>query len=1238
MDKHDTLLVCSPSPDNRQLLRGVLGERYHLLEAGNGAQTMLLLRQNQESIVALVLDVSCGTAQEEMLTQQEAQKILSCFPVIAIAKNDFTRTLRRALELGAADVIPLDYDPHAMLRRVETVVELHLHRQYLQAMIQKQANILRYSNETMVDVLSSIIEYRSVESGQHILRIRRFTKILLDEVMDACPEYGLSENDVAIISSASALHDIGKIAIPDSVLMKPGPLTEAERETMKTHAITGCHILDTLGDMGDPEYLRYAHNICHYHHERWDGSGYPEGLSGDAIPICAQVVGLADVYDALTTRRVYKNAVSFDQTVNMILKGDCGIFSPKLLECFKQVTGEFERLARDYADGLSPKNERFDVTLPPPGAAADENSLERIRAKYFALVHYINGLLVEVDLNRGLFHLIYNPYPELSWFQDITTFGEMEELLMDRVILPEDREKMYQFLHQGIQSFMAENLRRMTHHFHFRSKLRPEGDHFEITLLRINPIDATRRTLAVLCRRIEEGTAPAALPVPILSDSTCVCRNDEYFTLVELGKQFPLLAGYTREELQKDFENRLMALILPEDRESARRAFREQFTHGTSAEVEFRIRNKKGQTRWILDKSRLSIGPEGQEYLNVFLSDITHTKIEQDRLNEQLRRYEIILAQTENVLFEWDIERNAIHFSETFEKTFGFAPVERNLHGVLQQGSRVHPDDLPKLVDSLNMLETGSDYEVVEVRIAIHRGRYLWCRFRASAIRSGGRLQKIVGIIINIDAEKQAERRLQNRAERDSLTKLLNKNAARKQAEEYLSRFPEGIDCAMLIIDLDNFKQINDRYGHLFGDSVLISAAREIGKLFRNQDIVARIGGDEFMVLMRGVSDRNLLENRCRMLLHTFHSFFRNSRHKLPLSCSIGIALSPEHGTTYVDLFKHADLALYQAKARGKNTFVFYDGREKTCLSRNVGPTAVNNRIDSDKELGLAEDTIVRYAFQRLYSSSNVEQSVNDILAMVGQKVNVSRVYIFENSDDNRFCSNTYEWCNDGIAPEIGSLQNISYEKDIPGYEENFNEQGIFYCPDVAVLPKRVFEIVNAQSIKSMLQCAIREDGVFRGYIGFDECVEQRFWTKEQIHTLTYFSEMLSIFLLKQRQQKKALVRADDLNSILDNQNAWIYIIDPADCRIKYLNAKTKQLAPDAEPGMCCYKALMGLEEQCPDCPSRNIHLAKNASALMYNEKFRLKVLAEATAIQWNGERSCLLTCRRLPESEQIRK
>jgi len=1237
MERHDTLLISSGSAENRAYLRDALEEGFNLLEAVNIRQTLLLLKQNSHCIAALLLDITTmSDSDKELIRQQENAALLRAVQVIVFTEDDDTERLNRAFNLGAADVISIDYEPYAMLHRIENIVQLHLHKKNLEKMVQEQAKVLHHASTSIVESMSAIIEHRSVESGQHILRIRHFAQILLEEVARCCPEYNLTDRIISIICSAAALHDIGKIAIPDSILMKPGKLTAEEMEVMKTHTTTGCEILKTLTNVAEQEYLRYAHNICRYHHERWDGGGYPEGLRGDEIPICAQVVGLADVYDALTTKRVYKDAVPFAQAVNMILNGECGVFSPKLLECFKHVTHLFEELARDYADGLSPKSENFDPTLPAPGQEQEENSMERTRGKYYALVHYINGFLMELNMDEGLFHVVYNPYPDLGQFQEISTFADLERMVLDDLVHPKDRGRMKKLIHEDIAEFLHEGLRRQSDLLHFRSRTNPGGDLYEITFLRINPADAQRRTLAVLARKAD-GTATTLeqLRVDGLADAVYCCRNDRDFTLLETGDEGSYLAGYSIREIKEKLGGRLIELIHPEDRELVRAEFHEQLKRGTSVKLEFRMLQKDGNISWMLSKSRLLMDGQGQEYLYNAITDITHFKHINEELLEELERYEIILAQTENVLFEWNAAEDRISLSNTWEKIFGFAPIREDLRGRLAEGSHFHPDDLPLLLDSIGNIENGSNYEMVEVRIATAKGRYLWCRLRATAIRGKtGKLEKIAGVIINIDAEKQAEQALQNRAERDSLTKLLNKEAGRRQAEEYFSRFPGGIHSALLIIDLDNFKQVNDRFGHLFGDVVLTKVAREIKKLFRSQDIVSRIGGDEFMVVMRGISDSKLLEDRCSRLLETFKNLFQDQKRKLPLSCSIGIALSPEQGRTYYELFSKADRALYQAKAKGKNSFVIYnEADEKAYLWKDTA-SVVNNHIDSDEEPGMAEDNLVRYAFQRLYASTDMGKAVNDILELVGRKMNVSRVYVFENDDDNRFCYNTFEWCNDGIAPEIQNLQGISYETDIAGYVDMFDEQGIFYCPDINKLPKNIYDIVAPQGIKSLLHCAIRDGGVFRGYIGFDECVEYRYWTKEQIQTLSYMSEMLSVFLLKQRKQERNQRYAKEMLSILDNQDAWIYIIDPETCQLKYVNSKTKALVPEVAPGMYCYRALMGEAQRCAGCPALNIREARNSRKKMQNRNFDLEVLADATLIRWNGEDACLLTCREIPKEE----
>ena len=1225
MDKHDTLLLACNCTEDRQNLSGILQENYHLLEASSSYQTKLLLQQNMHCIAAIVADPQIC---EEVNLWERNQ-----IPVIMICDDDSPAVLNRGFEHGAADVIAIDYDRDAMLHRIDTLVQLHLHRQHLQTMVDEQAEVLRHSHELMVDALSSIIEYRSAESGQHILRIRRFTRILLEEVRRCCPEYQLTDEIISIISSAAALHDIGKIAIPDAILLKPGKLTEEEWEIMKTHSVMGCHILDSLNRVSNPEYQRYAYNICRYHHERWDGTGYPEGLAGDSIPICAQIVGLADAYDALTSKRIYKDVYSFETAVNMILRGECGAFSPKLLECFKHVAGQYQELAKAYADGLAPQSEQFDVTLPEPVAQDGVDTLNIVQGKYLCLLHYINGFVLELSVDQGHYHLRYNPYPELAAMGHASSMAELRAIVLDQIVMPEDRQRMKELIDTGIEEYLNDGLRRQSFRFMLRG-LDGDPEEYDVTLLRANVNQKKDRSLAVLCRKCAVPLGNLNLPVmkvenvdPAMPDSSFSCRNDRDLTLTRFGNSTATLAGYNRQELSEQFDNRLIRLVHPDDREMLLSTLRDGFHESKIVDVQYRVIARDGSVRWILSRNRLVLGGDGQEYIFVLAMDNSRSHLAYDAIREKIARYEIILAQTENVLFEWDRRDDTITFSDTWEKIFGFEPIERDVVNNLAQGTFFHPDDVELLGDHIANIENGSDYEMAEVRMATAKGRYLWCRFRATAIRDEyGMLQKICGIIINIDAEKQSKQALQERAERDTLTRLLNKYAGRKQAEEYFARHPQEVNCALLMIDLDNFKPVNDQFGHLFGDTVLTKVARILKKMFRSQDIIARVGGDEFMVLMRGISDRELLQNRCRQLMSLFSNTFWEMNQKLsqPLSCSIGIAMAPVHGRSYFELFQHADQAMYQAKAKGKNTFAFYDSNRAASYSQHRHMSA----IDSDQEPGLAENSLVQYAFQRLYISENVEASIQEILDLVGKKMNVSRVYIFENSEDNRTCSNTYEWCNVGIAPEIDNLQGIRYEEDIAGYVDMYDENGIFYCPDINALPQNIYDIVAPQGIKSLLHCAIRDRGVFRGYIGFDECVENRVWTKEQIDALVYLSEMLSVFLLKKQEQQRALWQAEDLSSILDNQNAFIYIIDPDTCELKYLNAKTRELAPDAKPGMCCYKALMGCDSRCAGCPSKNIRQKKTDSAQLYNAKFDMHILSETTLVQWRGAQSCLVTCR----------
>lgn len=356
MKKRDTILVVDDVEMNRTILCTLFEKNYNLLEAENGEQAMQLLEKYHRRIAIVLLDLNMPVKNGyEVLEDMKTQGMLSTVPVIVITVESSSESEIKAFDLGASDIMMKPFELHVVERRVQNVIELNLHKLYQDELIEEQANKLRESQTVMVDALASIIESRSLETGQHVQRIRLFTKVLLEDVSVNYPECDIDERKIELISSAAALHDIGKISIPDSILNKPGKLTAEEFETMKSHTVKGCEMLATLKRIGDKEYLHYAYNICRHHHERYDGKGYPDHLVGDAIPICAQIAGIADCYDALTMDRVYRKAIDPAKATHMILNGECGTFSPKLLQRFEAVSDTFAQLSREYRDGIAPQ-------------------------------------------------------------------------------------------------------------------------------------------------------------------------------------------------------------------------------------------------------------------------------------------------------------------------------------------------------------------------------------------------------------------------------------------------------------------------------------------------------------------------------------------------------------------------------------------------------------------------------------------------------------------------------------------------------------------------------------------------------------------------------------------------------------------------------------------------------------------------------------------------------------------
>lgn len=334
MDYKETILIVDDSALNRMVLIEILGkENYTFLEAENGQQAVELLDCHPE-VDLLLLDITMpeidGFGVLEIMNQYHW---IEETPVIMISAEDADSFIERAYDLGASDYITRPFDARVVCRRVSNTLMLYAKQKRLVQMVAEQVYEKEKVSNTMISILSHIVEFRNNESGLHVVHIRTITELLLRRLRKKTDRYPLTEADISLISTASALHDIGKINIPEQILNKPGRLTKEEFEIVKTHSAVGEHMLRQIPFNQNEPLVKIAREICRWHHERWDGRGYPDGLKGDEIPISAQVVSLADVYDALTSERCYKAAFDHETALNMIVNGECGAFNPLLLEC-----------------------------------------------------------------------------------------------------------------------------------------------------------------------------------------------------------------------------------------------------------------------------------------------------------------------------------------------------------------------------------------------------------------------------------------------------------------------------------------------------------------------------------------------------------------------------------------------------------------------------------------------------------------------------------------------------------------------------------------------------------------------------------------------------------------------------------------------------------------------------------------------------------------------------------------
>lgn len=450
-----TILIADDSEMNRSILTDMLGDEYEIMEAENGVEAVSILQKYGNAISLLLLDIVMPEMDGfGVLNVMNKHRWIEDIPVIVISAETASTHVERAYELGVTEFISRPFDALILHRRVVNTILLYAKQKKLIDLVTDQIYEKEQQSGLMVDILSHIVEFRNGESGQHVLHIRTLTELLLKHLGHIDSKYQFPRSEISLICTASALHDIGKIAIPGEVLNKPGRLTDEEFEIMKKHTLIGAEMLKALPMHQEEPLVKKAYEICRWHHERYDGRGYPDGLKGEEIPVSAQVVALADVYDALTSERVYKKAFTHDVAIQMILEGKCGQFNPMLMECLREIESVLQEELQGDSDVRTSMRQMQNVAeelLHHEELSASERTLqllehERMKYRFYA------------DMSEEI-QFEYTVAPSMV---TLSAYGArklgLDEILMD----PHNNEKVQEMMGTGTLRAISNELRGTT--------------------------------------------------------------------------------------------------------------------------------------------------------------------------------------------------------------------------------------------------------------------------------------------------------------------------------------------------------------------------------------------------------------------------------------------------------------------------------------------------------------------------------------------------------------------------------------------------------------------------------------------------------------------------------------------------------------------------------------------------------------------------------------------------------
>lgn len=587
-----------------------------------------------------------------------------------------------------------------------------------------------------------------------------------------------------------------------------------------------------------------------------------------------------------------------------------------------------------------------------------------------------------------------------------------------------------------------------------------------------------------------------------VSNGVFNCLYDEYFTLLKSQNNLYEFLGYTPEEMEQRFHNHLIECIPPDDRLPIQTEIAAQLKKHDVFMFENRLTTSTGDIRWIWISAELRRDELQRQYFHCIFHDISDSKKSQEALALSEQRYEIVLSQLQDIIFELDCQTLDIYYSPNFEKKFGYAIPVKGFPDSMFNTDIIFEEDKGPLRQKFQGLLKGNRQMQHEYRIKHRDGHYLWVDVHATTMYDQkGKLLKILGIISDINERKIEILETRKIAGIDPLTGLLNRRECIRRIDQYMENSDEL--AAFLLIDIDNFKKLNDTMGHLYGDAILKDIAQELLSMFRKDDIIARIGGDEFVVFLPRISKKAHVLPRLDSIRDLF-SDTGTSPEAPSISCSIGVCFYPEHGEDFTTLFAKADDSMYYTKKHGKNSYSFYgsDGHLIHGHSANIRPLLAMQK-------SFHED-IVEYLFQIFLKEPDSRSTMSELLGFIGHSFCADRIYICRKTPDGYF-EDLYNWNSVGTPPMEDTLDELStLDWDLSP------ELPIVTFQNIETIPApKTRAWLEKRNVKAAFICWLGDKEGPLHLIGFENCHEIHPEVEDMRYSLFMVSELLNLFLIK---------------------------------------------------------------------------------------------------------------------------